>query len=491
MISDMQYQKNRKLWLLLGLLVVFLLGVMLSYLLFRAGRIPSPESKPAVTESKQLYTCGMHPNVIQDHPGNCPICGMKLVPMKKSTAQAQTPKSERKILYWHDPMDPNYISDKPGKSPMGMELTPVYADEVAGSVIQINPAVMQTIGLRTAEVISAPVAKLITSVGYVVPPEDKIGIINLRFSGWIEKVHINQVGQSVNIGDPLFDIYSPDLAASTQDFLSILRLAKSNADSNQITIESATQRLLNFGMTEVQIQQLISTNQAQTTITYYSPFQGVVLMKGVQPGQYVEPGTDLYHLADLSQIWVEVSVYEENIPYIKMGIPAEMTVPALPGQKWRGKVAFINPQIDEMNRDLKVRLEFPNPQLKLLPGMFATIIMKSTISTKGILVPQEAVIHSGARSLVFLDLGNGQFLPREIELGVKVEHGFYQVLKGLTSSEKVVVSGQFLLDSESSLKEATQKMLSSAQKTSPAIELNTVSPSQAPKVEKMEHMHKH
>jgi Cu(I)/Ag(I) efflux system membrane fusion protein/cobalt-zinc-cadmium efflux system membrane fusion protein len=325
----------------------------------------------------------------------------------------------------------------------------------------------------------------------VVPPEDKIGIINLRFSGWIEKVHINQVGQSVNIGDPLFDIYSPDLAASTQDFLSILRLAKSNADSNQITIESATQRLLNFGMTEVQIQQLISTNQAQTTITYYSPFQGVVLMKGVQPGQYVEPGTDLYHLADLSQIWVEVSVYEENIPYIKMGIPAEMTVPALPGQKWRGKVAFINPQIDEMNRDLKVRLEFPNPQLKLLPGMFATIIMKSTISTKGILVPQEAVIHSGARSLVFLDLGNGQFLPREIELGVKVEHGFYQVLKGLTSSEKVVVSGQFLLDSESSLKEATQKMLSSAQKTSPAIELNTVSPSQAPKVEKMEHMHKH
>ena len=422
------------------------------------------DSAEPVKEQKQLYTCGMHPNVIQEEPGDCPICNMKLTPMKQDVTVRQVKDDERKILYWRAPMDPNYISDKPGKSPMGMDLVPVFDNEVNADAISIDPAITQNIGVRTATVETGPISREIKAVGYVVSPENQIGIINLRFSGWIEDTYVNETGQEVEIGDPLFDIYSPELLSSQEEYLNAWKTYNKSGDKTvKSTLEAAELRLLNYNLTGDQLNGIINEGKAKQTVTIYSPFGGVVLMQKILPGQYVKPATDLYHIADLSSIWVEVSVFDENIPYIKKGTHAEMTIPPLPGEKWEGMVTFVSPIVDEKNRDLKVRLEFRNPGNRIKPGMFASINMHSTIAENGMLVPKEAVIHSGEREIVFIEVDKGRFAAREVQVGVKAMDDKYQILKGLIPGEKIVVSGQFLLDSESSLREATRKMLAASQ----------------------------
>ncbi|MDI6792035.1 MAG: efflux RND transporter periplasmic adaptor subunit [bacterium] len=405
---------------------------------------------------KQLYTCGMHPNVIQEGPGDCPICGMKLTPIRSSedTESSEKPKEERKILYWVAPMDPGYIRDEPGKSPMGMDLVPVYEDEVAGgSVITINPNVVQNMGVRTGVVEQGPLSRVIRTAGHVDYDETRLAVINTKISGWIEKVHVQKTGAHVQKGQSLYDIYSPELVAAQQEFLLSL-------ESGSPTIQKAVRKRLEFwDIPKSEIQSLIRSRTVRKTLTINSRFSGIVVHLNAVEGMFFKQGSDLFRIADFSTVWVYAHIYENEVPYIKEGQTAFITLSYLPGKTYRGTVDYIYPYLDKKTRDIKVRLIFSNPDLELKPEMYANVKIESTISDKAIVIPAESIIHSGERTIVFVVKGEGKFQPREVEIGPEDDKGRTQILSGLAPGETIVVSGQFLLDSESKLREAIRKML--------------------------------
>lgn len=422
-------------------------------------------------EEKQLYTCGMHPQVIQEGPGDCPICGMKLTPLKKGEdgggGEAGGPQ-ERKVLYWRAPMDPNYISDKPGKSPMGMDLVPVYADEDAapGShTIRIDPVTIQNMGIRTKVLERGPLVKTIRTVGRVDYDEQLVTFINTKFEGWIEKLHVDETGQHVNKGQPLFDVYSRELYSAQEEYLAAVRGLERVADASEMVkqqsrdlLEAALIKLRYLDVSEEQIQRLADTKEIKKTLTIHSPAEGIVTEKMALEGMYVKPGMKLYTIADLSQVWVYVDVYEYQLPWISVGQNATMTLPYVPGKGFEGKVVYIYPYLNERTRVITVRLEFENPEIELKPGMYANVMLKSELKRDALLIPREAYIDSGKRQLAFEYRGGGKFQPREIQVGVEGEDGMVEVLHGLDAGDVVVTSGQFLLDAESKLKEAVAKM---------------------------------
>lgn len=420
----------------------------------------------------QLYTCGMHPNVIQEGPGDCPICHMKLTPMKQDDdggGGADGPQ-ERKILYWRAPMDPNFVSDQPGKSPMGMDLVPVYAEEtVAGPQITIDPATIQNMGVRTTTVARGPLQKTIRTVGRVDYDEEGVSFIDTKFEGWIEKLHVDETGRFVEKGEPLFEVYSPKLYSAQEEFLAALRGVERLAGSTMSEardqaaqlVEAARVQLKYFDISDAQIDDLRRKREIQKTLTINAPARGIVTEKMALAGMYVKPGMRLYTLADLSTVWVFVDVYEYQLPWIRTGQPATMTLPYIPGQVYEGEVVYIYPYLEEKTRVVKVRLEFPNPDLALKPGMYATVMLRSELERNALLIPREAYIDSGVRQLVFRALPGGKFEPRNIEIGVQAEDGMVEVRAGLEAGDEIVTSGQFLLDAESKLKEAIQKMLQS------------------------------
>jgi Cu(I)/Ag(I) efflux system membrane fusion protein len=462
-------------WLLVALIGVGVGGVGGFW---TARRVSLPASatpdETADSDSEQLYTCGMHPNVIQRGPGECPICHMKLTPLKQTEAaggagSAGRPQ-ERKILYWRAPMDPSYVSDKPGKSPMGMDLVPVYAEEVvAGPQITIDPVTIQNMGIRTTIVQRGPLIKTIRTVGRVDYDEEGVTFIDTKFEGWIERLHVDETGVQVNKGDPLFEVYSPKLYSAQEEYLAALRGVERLSESTvpeareqavQL-VEAARVQLKYFDISDVQIDELRRTREITKTLTINSPAGGIVTEKMALEGMYVKPGMRLYTLADLSTVWVYVDVYEYQLPWVRIGQSATMTLPYLPGRSYEGKAVYIYPYLEEKTRVVQVRLDFPNPELALKPGMYATVTLKSELERQAVLVPREAYIDSGIRRVAFLALPGGRFQPREIEVGVEAEDGMVEVRQGLEPGDQVVVSGQFLLDAESKLKEAIAKMLES------------------------------
>lgn len=448
-------------------------------------------SGSASTEgSKQLYTCGMHPNVIQEGPGECPICHMKLTPLKQSSAgsaSATRGPSERKILYWRAPMDPSYVSEKPGKSPMGMDLVPVYAEEkIAGPEITIDPATMQNMGIRTTIVERGPLIKTIRTVGRVDYDEETVTFIDTKFEGWIEQLHVDETGVQVEKGDPLFDVYSPKLYSAQEEYLAALRgverlanspIAEARQQAEQL-VEAARVQLKFFDVSDAQIDELRRSREIRKTLTINSPARGIVTEKMALEGMYVRPGMRLYTLADLSKVWVYVDVYEYQLPWVRVGQLATMTLPYLPGKTYEGEVVYIYPYLEEKTRVVHVRLEFSNPEIDLKPGMYATIVLKRELERTAVLVPREAYIDTGIRQVAFLALPGGKFQPRDIQVGVEAENGVVEVREGLEPGDNVVVSGQFLLDAESKLKEAIEKMLSA--KVVPPEGLETSTATSAP-----------
>ncbi len=423
---------------------------------------------------EQWYTCGMHPNVLQKGPGECPICHMKLTPLKTGDgggdgASVGGPQ-ERKILYWRAPMDPNYISDKPGKSPMGMDLVPVYADaeeSASAHSIRIDPVTGQNMGIRTAVVGRGPLVKTIRTVGRVDYDEQLVSFVDTKFSGWIEKLDVDETGQQVDVGQPLFDVYSPELYAAQQEYLAaaanLPRLAESTfagarEDAAKL-VEAAETKLRYMDVSVEQIERLRESKETAKTLTIYSPARGIVTEKMALEGMYVKPGMRLYTIADLSRVWVYVDVYEYQLPWIAVGQKATMTLPYVPGREFVGTVVYIYPYLEQQTRVIKVRLEFENQTLALKPGMFANVKLESQLAGDALLIPREAYIDSGTRKVAFVDLGNGRFSPRDIQVGVEAEGGMVEVLYGLDEGEVVVTSGQFMLDSESKLKEAVAKMM--------------------------------
>jgi Cu(I)/Ag(I) efflux system membrane fusion protein/cobalt-zinc-cadmium efflux system membrane fusion protein len=381
------------------------------------------------------------------------------------------PKTGKKIKYWVAPMNPSYIRDEPGKSPMGMDLVPVYEEEgeekEPSSTIRIDPITMQNMGVRLGRVERKTLVKDIRTVGYVVYDETKIFTVNTKFNGWIEKLYVNFVGDAVKKGQPLFDIYSPELVTAQQEYLLALDQYNNLGTSSYPRVRDGAKRLLKasrtrlsyWDLTDAQIEEIANTGKVKKTVTIYSPASGVVIKKSAFEGHYVKAGAHQFEIADLSKVWVDVDIYEYELPWVRKGMRAEMDLSYIPGKDYKGKVLFIYPYLDTKTRTAKLRLEFSNRKYELKPGMYANIYLKSHIAKDSLVIPQEAVIDSGVRQIVFVAIGEGKFQPRDVKIGLEGNENEFQVLGGLKENEEIVLSAQFMLDSESRLQEAIQKML--------------------------------
>lgn len=431
----------------------------------RAGMVD-----PKTGKKIKYWAAPMDPTYIRAEPGKSPM-GMDLVPVYEEESEEKQPKTGKKIKYWVSPMDPTYIRDEPGKSPMGMDLVPVYEEEgeekEPASTIRIDPVTMQNMGVRLGRVQRKLLTKDIRTVGSIIYDETKIFTVNTKFSGWIEKLYVNFVGEDVRKGQPLFDIYSPQLVTTQNEYLLALKQYRSLSNSSYASIREGARRLLEasrtrlhyWDLTDKQIEHLAKTGKARKILTIFSPATGIVTKKNAFEGHYVKEGEDQYSIVDLSTVWVDVDVYEYELPWVRKGMAADMELAYIPGKRFKGRVLFVYPYLEAKTRTAKLRLQFPNPGHQLKPGMYANIYLKSVISKDSLVIPQEAVIDSGVRKVVFVALGKGKFQPRDVELGLEGNDNEFQVLEGLKEGEEIVLSAQFMLDSESRLREAIQKML--------------------------------
>jgi membrane fusion protein, copper/silver efflux system len=465
----------RSMALVIGLvLAAFVGGFFLSNKLRHAkhGEVAAAASGQA----KQLWTCGMHPQVIQDHPGECPICHMELTPLK-ATAASSTAPAERKVKYWWDPMmNPPYISQQPGKSPMGMDLVPVYEDEVlAGPAVTIDPVIVQNMGVRVAPVVFGSVQREVRVVGYLQEPESLHRDINLRVRGWIEKLYADTDGMPIQKGQKLFDLYSPDIQVAVNELITARKALAAASDPQaketaEMLHQSTARKLKLWGLEKQQVDELAKLNKAPETVTFVAPIGGHVTEKKVYEGAGVDAGMTILRLADRSRMWIDAQVFEQQLPLVKIGSKARATIVSEPGKVLEGQVVFIHPHLDPMTRTATVRTELPNEEHRLRQGMYATVEILADPTPPAPVIPREAVIDTGTRQIAFVTTGGGKFEPRLVKLGISGRDGLVQVLSGLAPNEQVVTSGQFLLDSESRLKEAIQKHLSGglASKAAPA-----------------------
>lgn len=421
------------------------------------------EEETGHVHQSQLYTCGMHPNVVQDAPGTCPICGMDLTLVKKLPPKN---KDQRKIKHWVAPMDPTYISDKPGKSPMGMDLVPAYEEEEGESsskTVTVDPVMVQNMGVRVANVEKTTLTRLIRTIGEIDVAEDQISVVNLRFSGWIEEIYADQTGQAVRRGQALFSIYSPELVSAQKEYL----IAYNTGGKASDLTKSAAERVRLWDIPQSVLDQIAKDQNVERTIVIRAPRSGYVLHKNVTLGARVVAGTDLYRIGNLKTIWVNTEVYEFDAPWIEVGQGANMELSYQKGRRFVGKVNYIYPTLDKKSRTLKVRLEFNNPGIELKPGMFATVWIEAQHKDDALVIPTESIIHTGERQLVFITQEVGKYQPREIVTGLSGDGHRTEVLSGLSEGQTVVTSGQFLLDSESQLQEALQKLLAARLQVKP------------------------
>jgi len=456
----------------LNLSPVKLLGlVTLVLAVYFAGYLTSPEkfqatvdqfkrwisaSKETVAPYQEQLTQAIEDNV-KKKDAEPPATGIK---------KGEKVPEKRKVKYWKAPMNPAYIQDKPGKSPMGMNLVPVYEGEEGE--IKVSPAMTQNIGIKTETVKRRTLKHEIRTVGNLTYDERKVHHVHTKYGGWIEKLHVDFTGQEVKQGDLLMEIYSPELVSTQEELVLALKYKESLKDSTygELTesadslLASTKKRLELFDVPQHQIETLIRDKKITKTMHIHSPVRGFVIEKKALHGMHVQPGTSLYMIADLSNIWVQADIYEYEMPWIKVGQKVQMNLSYFPGKKFTGKVTFVDPFLNPTTRTLKVRMEFPNPKWELKPDMYANVTIQSTIAKRGLTVPEEAVIHSGEKTLVVIAKDSGQYESREVTLGVLAQ-GYYRVIKGLRNGEKVVASSNFLIDSESKLQEAIGKLQSS------------------------------
>ncbi len=361
-------------------------------------------------------------------------------------------EGEKDILYWVAPMDPNYRRDEPGKSPMGMDLIPVYADaNEGGSDVSISPVVVQNLGVRTEAVRAGTLSRLIDTVGYIDHDESKVSHIHLRVSGWIEKLSVRSAGERVKKGQRLFNLYSPDLVNVQEEFLRAL------SSGNKGLIEASRDRLNALGISRGEISQLEKKRKVRQNIAIYAPQDGVVSELPVREGMYAKPAMNVMTLADLSSVWLIAEVFERQAGWVHVGDKAEVTLPYLPGKVWRGEVGYIYPSLDPKTRTLLVRLRFDNPGESLKPNMYARVKLYASPRENVISIPMEALIRTGDKDRVIVEVGAGKFDAREVVAGIESGERI-EILEGLQTDEKVVVSGQFLIDSEASLKASFTRM---------------------------------
>ncbi|HSE14222.1 MAG TPA: efflux RND transporter periplasmic adaptor subunit [Candidatus Deferrimicrobium sp.] len=483
--------KKRR-WIYYVAAVVVVLAGGIAYLYF-GGCLRSNDgaANTAGTQAQGAkYTCGMHPFILSDKPGNCPICGMALTKIEgpaapggatstSSTPAKTSPGGGRKILFYRNPMNPMVTSPTPAKDEMGMDYVPVYEDEAkAGggggdlpegyAAVSVGMERVRLAGIQSATAVRETISHPVRAVGIVVPDERRIRRIQSKVEGWVEKLHTNFTGQMVTKGQPLLEVYSPDLVATQQEYLQaragVERMKESPyQDAREMSsglAQAARTRLKLFDVPERFIEELERTGKVRRTVTLNAPVSGYVTGKEVFEGTRVMPGMDLLTVTDLSRVWIEADLYEYEAEAVRVGQTATLETVADPGAKLKGRVAFVYPTFSPETRTLKVRFDFPNPGLRLKPQMYVNVALELN-SVTGVVVPDSALIETGTRAIAFVDAGDGSFEPREVKVGVR-GGGKAQVLSGVKAGEKVAVGANFLLDSESKLRAALTKMTGGA-----------------------------
>ena len=359
---------------------------------------------------------------------------------------------EQEVLYWVAPMDANYRRDKPGKSPMGMDLIPFYAGaDEDGSTVTISPTVVQNLGVRTAKAELTRLWRGIDTVGYVDYDESKVSHIHLRTEGWIEKLAVESEGERVKKGDFLFDIYSPKLVNAQEELVTAL------ATGNKGLIAATKERLSALGISASQIKKLQQDKKVRQRISIYAPQDGVVSALPVREGMFVKPSQKVMTLGDLSSVWLLAEVFERQSQWVEVGQMAEVSLSYIPGKNWEGEVEYIYPSLDPKTRTLKVRLRFDNPGEQLKPNMYANVKIFGGAKENTIVIPIEGLIRTGRDERVIIDLGGGKFEARDVTAGI--ESGNYvEIISGVNDGDKIVTSGQFLIDSEASMRASLTRM---------------------------------
>ena len=459
------------------LLAVALAAVAPAALVFNAGC----GKKGATAVAAKKYQCPMHPQIIRDAPGDCPICGMKLVPMEEkartgagATGGTAAPAAARKILFYRSPMNPSETSPTPRKDSMGMDFVPVYSDESgAGSgppgpeglaPISIDAAKRQLLGLKTMEVHRAPFETSIRTTGRVAADERRVHHVHTRYEGFVEHVTADFTGKYVKKGEALAFIYSPELYATQQEYLLALRASRalgtsgvsSVAEGGRDLLAAARQRLLLWEITPADIERIEKNGEPIRAMPVYAPISGFVTGRTAYHGMKVMPADTLFDILDLSHVWVLADVYENELPRLSIGQRATMTLSYWPGRAWSGTLTYIYPAVDEKTRTVKVRIELDNPKGELKPEMYADVTVRGR--TREVLqVPDDAILESGTRNIVFVSEGEGRLVPREVSVG---DHGagVVEIRDGLKEGEVVVRGANFLVDSESRLKAAIGAM---------------------------------
>jgi membrane fusion protein, copper/silver efflux system len=484
--------KKKRRWIYSIVAAVVVLAGGVAYLYFGGclrGRGGGDNTVGAQSQAAR-YTCGMHPFIITDKPGDCPICGMKLTKIEgtpapggatsaPSATAAKPSGGARKILFYRNPMNPNVTSQTPAKDEMGMDYVPVYEDEAGGgggggnlpegyAAVQVGMERAQMAGIQSATAVREAISRPVRAVGLVVADERRVARVQAKIDGWIEKLHTNFTGQMVTKGQPLLEIYSPDLVASQREYLlskaGVDRLKESPyQDAREMAsglAQAARTRLKLFDVPESFIEELERTGKVRRTVTLNAPVSGYVTGKEIFEGTRVSPGMDLLTVTDLSHVWIDADLYEYEAQSVRVGQTAVLDTEADPGAKMKGRVAYIYPTISPETRTLKVRFDFPNPGLRLKPQMYANVSL-DLHSVTGVVIPDSALIETGLRVIAFVDAGGGSFEPREVKVGVR-GNGKAQILSGVKAGDNVVVGANFLLDSESKLRAALAKMTGGA-----------------------------
>lgn len=449
-------------------LVAFAAVIAATSVLATGCRAESPSA------SQPMYHCPMHPDVVSDKPGDCPICQMRLVPIPTSrtgetaAAQATAPPA------YHCPMHPEVVSDKPGDCPIcEMRLVPIPKSRAGGAAgegaagavpaaLDIGVDRARLAGVRSVTAEKGRVERTVRAVGSVVADETRIRQVTTKIDGFVETLHVSATGQMVETGQALLELYSPELVASQEEYIRALKSAAEFEKSALPEVRrggaelaaAARRRLERFDVPAEFLRRLEESGVPQRTITFPAPFAGYVTGRNVVAGQRIEPGMDLLTVTDLSQVWVIAQIYEAEARAAVPGRAARVTMPNDPNLAFAGRVGFVYPTVDPDARTLKVRLELPNPRGALKPGMFVTVEL-GTDAESGIVVPDSAVLDSGTRQLVFVESAPGRFEAREVQVGLRAD-GRAVVRSGVAAGERVASAANFLLDSETRLRTAAQ-----------------------------------
>ncbi len=465
---------TRKRWFrtaVVALAVVFIVGAG-----FALGRMTSDGGDQAAeAETQQLWTCPMHPDYIAEEPGDCPICGMDLVPVEGDTATAEAPDEpadhDDGEQLWTCPMHPEYIAEEPGACPIcGMDLVPVedaaegqdggeQAAMVEGlSTVHLSDAKRQLTGVTTVNAELREIEPKVRTVGIVKPDETEMRTVNAKIGGWVEKLFVDFEGAEIAAGEPMLTIYSPELYQTQQEYLTALaarqRLSSSGyaevANTGRQMVEAAERRLRLWDIPQNTIDRLRRGGQPQRTMTLHAPVSGIVVKRMVETGAEIKPGMPLLHVVDLSRVWVEADIYEKDLDLVDEGQVVTVSFEAYPGEEWLGRIEQVYPYLEGATRTMKARLTLQNPDGRLKPEMYAEVVIEADDRSL-LAVPEDTVINTGEREIVYVRVQEGVYEPRLVETNITSD-GWTEILSGLSEGQPVVERGLFMIDSESRLR---------------------------------------